>query len=173
VSDRPGRVVRRARPGDEEVVLGLFDRAVAWLVSQGHTGQWGDRPWSELPRRRTLAHDWCASDDAWFAEAAGEPVGFLALGDALEHVPAAEVPEVYVRALVTSRTPAARGAGRALLDHACRVAAQRGVEQVRVDCYAGNDGRLVDFYESCGFVRTGSFTVGDDWHGALLVRPPG
>jgi GNAT superfamily N-acetyltransferase len=153
-------------------VLGLFDRAVAWLVSQGHTGQWGDRPWSEVPRRRALADGWCASGDAWFAEVAGEPVGFVALGEGLDHVPAAAVPEVYVRALVTSRAPEARGAGRALLDHACRVAAEREVEQVRVDCYAGNEGRLVAFYESCGFVRSGSFAVGD-WHGALLVRPPG
>jgi hypothetical protein len=24
----------------------LFDAAVAWLVEQGRTGQWGDRPWS-------------------------------------------------------------------------------------------------------------------------------
>ena len=164
--------VRRAGPGDEEAVLGLFDRAVAWLVSQGHTGQWGDRPWSELPRRRALVDGYCTSGDAWFAEVGGEPVGFLALGEPFDHVPPAEVPEVYVRALVTSRTPAARGAGRVLLDHAGRLAAERGVEQVRVDCYAGNDGRLVAFYESCGFVRTGSFTVGD-WHGALLERAPG
>jgi ribosomal protein S18 acetylase RimI-like enzyme len=168
-----GPVVRRARPGDEEAVLALFDRAVAWLVSQGRTGQWGERPWSEVPRRRALVDGYCASGDAWFAEVAGEPVGFLALGDALDHVPAAGVPEVYVRALVTSREAAARGAGRALLDHACRMAAERGLEQVRVDCYAGSDGRLVAFYESCGFVRTGSFTVGGDWPGALLVRSPG
>ena len=79
---------------------------------------------------------------AWFADApTGEPVGFLGLGPAPDDIPPAEVPELYVRALVTSRTPAARGAGRLLLDHAVTLAQEQGVAQVRVDCYAGNGGR--------------------------------
>jgi GNAT superfamily N-acetyltransferase len=121
-----------------------------------------------------MAAGWLASDGAWFAETSGgDPVGFLGVGPALDHVPPAEVPEVYVRALVTSRTPEARGAGRLLLDHAMRLAQEQGVEQVRVDCFAGNDGRLVAFYESCGFTRVGTFTVGETWTGALLTRPVG
>ena len=44
---------------------------------------------------------------------------------------------------------------------------------MRVDCYAGNGGRLVAFYESCGFTPVGEFTVGDGWTGCLLVRDPG
>ena len=165
--------LRRGGPGDEEDVLGLFDRAVAWLVSQGFTGQWGERPWSVEPRRRALAEEWCAGDGAWFADAGGMPVGFLAVGEALDHVPPADVPEVYVRALVTSRGPAARGAGRLLLGHATALAEQQGAAQVRVDCFAGNGGRLVAFYESCGFDRVGSFTVGDGWTGAVLSRATG
>ncbi|WP_432477247.1 GNAT family N-acetyltransferase [Nocardioides sp. GXQ0305] len=163
--------LRRGVPGDEGAVLGLFDRAVEWLVSQGFTGQWGEQPWSGQPRRRALAAEWCGGDGAWFAEADGTPVGFLGVGEAIDHVPPAEVPELYVRALVTCREPAARGAGRVLLEHAVALARQQGVEQVRVDCYAGNGGRLVAFYESCGFTRVGGFTVGETWAGALLTRP--
>ncbi len=168
---RTDLAVRRAGPGDEAAVLGLFDRAVAWLVSQGLTDQWGSEPWTGQPRREAMAAGWLASDGAWFAETSGgDPVGFLGLGPALDHVPPAEVPEVYVRALVTSRAPEARGAGRLLLDHATRQAHEQGVDQVRVDCFAGNDGRLVAFYESCGFTRVGTFTVGETWTGALLTR---
>jgi len=166
--------LRPGGPDDEEAVLDLFDRAVAWLVSQGLTDQWGDRPWTGQPRRHALAEDWCSGGGAWFADtSSGEPAGFLGLGPALAHVPPADVPELYVRALVTSRALPARGAGRLLLDHAFALAADAGLGQVRVDCFAGNDGRLVAFYESCGFVRVGSFTHGGTWPGALLVRPVG
>lgn len=153
-------------------MLRLFDRAVAWLVSQGLTDQWGTEPWTGQPRREALAAEWC-DDNGWFAEVSGEPVGFLGIGPAPELVPAPEVPELYVRALVTSRSQAARGAGRLLLDHAVALAEQAGVAQVRVDCFAGNDGRLVAFYESCGFTRVGTFTAGESWTGALLSRPVG
>ncbi len=171
--------LRRGGPGDEAAVLGLFDRAVAWLVSRGFTDQWGTEPWTGQPRREAMAREWCTGDGAWFADAGDAPAGFLAVGPALDHVPAPDVPELYVRALVTSREPAAAGAGRLLLDHAVDLARQQQVEQVRVDCFAGNGGRLVRFYESCGFTRVGTFTVGSGvgsgvgqaWTGALLTRP--
>jgi hypothetical protein len=44
-----------------------------------------------------------------------------------------------------------------------------GRSLVRVDCFAGNNGALVRFYESCGFVATDAFTVGD-WPGRVLER---
>ena len=154
-------------------MLGIFDRAVEWLVSQGFTSQWGDQPWTGQPRRRALAEEWCAGGGGWFAQARGVRVGFLAVGEAVAPVPPAEVPEVYVRALVTSREAAARGAGRLLLEHAAALAGEQGVDQVRVDCFAGNDGRLVAFYESCGFTPTELFTVGESWVGQVLVRDLG
>ncbi|MEW9552598.1 hypothetical protein [Nonomuraea sp. NPDC050783] len=45
----------------------------------------------------------------------------------------------------------------------------RGVGLLRVDCYAGDDGRLVAYYESCGFTRVAPFRV-KDWPGMLLQR---
>ena len=166
--------LRRATRDDADRVVGLFDAAVAWLVDQGYTGQWGDRPWSEVPRRVAQVTSWLGGDGSWVAETAdASPVGFLHVGPAPSYVPATTVPESYVVALVTSRTAEARGAGRVLLDHAVRDAAHRGVDQVRVDCFAGNGGRLVAFYESCGFAPVARFTVHDGWVGQVLARPAG
>ena len=47
------------------------------------------------------------------------------------------------------------------------------MDRVRVDCFAGNGGRLVAFYESCGFTPTERFTVGESWVGQVLVRDLG
>lgn len=35
--------IRPGGPEDTATVLSLFDDAVAWLVSHGREGQWGDR----------------------------------------------------------------------------------------------------------------------------------
>ena len=45
-----------------------------------------------------------------------------------------------------------------------------GVSLLRVDCYAGGDGKLVRYYESNGFTRTEAFTGTDDWPGQILAR---
>jgi hypothetical protein len=37
------------------------------------------------------------------------------------------------------------------------------------DCFAGNDGALVRFYERCGYTKTETFTVGE-WPGQVLER---
>lgn len=63
----------------------------------------------------------------------------------------------------------AAGAGAALLEQADVAARARGIKTLRVDCYAGNDGRLVRYYQGRGYVPTQTFTVGD-WPGQILVR---
>jgi len=166
--------LRRAGHDDTATVLGLFDSAVARLVAEGFTQQWGDRPWSTVPRRVGQVASWLGADGSWVAQTRdGTAVGFLHVGSAPPYVPPATVPESYVVALVTSRAARARGAGRALLEHAVADARERGVERVRVDCFAGNGGRLVSFYESCGFVTVGEFTVGEGWLGKVLARGSG
>ena len=64
---------------------------------------------------------------------------------------------------------AARGAGRRLLDESWSRVRGGGVDRQRVDCYAGDDGKLVQFYVSAGFTPTERFEV-DGWPGQLLVR---
>ncbi len=52
--------------------------------------------------------------------------------------------------------------------------ASADVKVVRLDCFAGNDGALIRYYESQGFTRDVSFSVSrenaPDWPGQVLVQ---
>ena len=79
----------------------------------------------------------------------GATVAALAHGPvAHDYVPAATDREDYVLLLVAD--PSVRGVGRRLLDESWSRARADGIERQRVDCYAGDDGKLVRFYESAG-----------------------
>ncbi|AQZ62691.1 Sortase and related acyltransferases [[Actinomadura] parvosata subsp. kistnae] len=161
--------IRPGREGDVPAVLAMFDSAVAWLTEQGRTGQWGTRPFTGDARRTEQVASWLAGGGMRIAEHDGRPAGCLSVGPAHDYVPPAAEPELYVQALVTDRRHAGLGIGRALLDRAATEARGQGLGLLRVDCYAGHDGRLVAYYESCGFTRIGPFTVGE-WPGMLLQR---
>ncbi|KAM7206066.1 hypothetical protein V8F20_002848 [Naviculisporaceae sp. PSN 640] len=87
---------------------------------------------------------------------------------------------MYLEVLVTSFDEGAkefrRGAGAALVQSAVRFAKDElGLERMYVDCWAGNGGRLVRFYEARGFEKVALFTVplkvderGDFWEGMFL-----
>lgn len=164
--------VRLGGPGDVAAVLGMFDSAVAWLVAQGRPGQWGSEPFTGNARRVEQVGEWAAGGGMRIAEIDGEPAGCLVVGAAMPYVEPASEPELYVRVLVIDQRFAGRGVGRALLEVAVGEAAASGVDLVRVDCYAGDDGRLVRFYESCGFRRAETFRVGE-WPGQVLERRAG
>ena len=161
--------VRHGSPGDASVMLSLFDDAVAWMVTRGMIEQWGAKPFSSDPKRVSAVDGWARGGGLRICERDGHPVAAMVLGCAPAYVPPATEPELYVVALVTSRSPAARGAGRVLLGTAECEARSRGLFLLRVDCFAGNDGALVRYYESAGFERTSSFLVGA-WPGQLLER---
>ncbi|WBB69823.1 GNAT family N-acetyltransferase [Micromonospora sp. WMMD812] len=166
--------VRPGGPADAPAILRLLDAATAWLVTQGRTGQWGTEPASADPRRVAQADTWANSDGLWLAVLGDRPVGALVVGTATEYVPAATEPELYVNLLVTDRAYAGRAIGGRLLAHAADLARERGLDLVRVDCYAGGDGALVRWYERQGFTRTDPFTVRrpgrDPWPGQVLAR---
>ncbi|MET7401393.1 GNAT family N-acetyltransferase [Dactylosporangium sp. NPDC005572] len=166
--------VRPAGLGTVPAVLSLLDAATRWLVSLGRTGQWGTAPHSANPRRRAQLTSWAATGGLWLAELSGRPVGALAVGTAPDYVPAATEPELYVNLLVTDRTHRGAGLGTALLDHARVLAVGRGVERLRVDCYAGDDRALVGWYERQGFTATDPFAValpdGTAWPGQVLTQ---
>ncbi|GAA4929634.1 GNAT superfamily N-acetyltransferase [Nonomuraea thailandensis] len=162
-------VIRPARDGDVPAVLAMFDSAVAWLTAQGRTGQWGSRPFTGDPKRTAQITSFLAGGGMRIAEHGGEPAGCISLGPAHDYVTPASEPELYVQILVLDRRHGGHGIGRALLDRAAGEARDRGVGLLRVDCYAGHDGRLVAYYESCGFTRVAPFTVGE-WPGMLLQR---
>ncbi|MEU5777212.1 GNAT family N-acetyltransferase [Streptomyces venezuelae] len=170
--------IRQGGADDIPAVLALFDGAVEWLVSQGRTGQWGTKPWSENPKAVALVEKYLTTGEPWIAEIGGEVAGTVTLTDGPggDVIPAADEPERYVHLLAADhRRHADRGVGRVLLAHAARETRRQGVSLLRVDCYAGDDGKLVAYYESNGFERTSSFTVddagsGSAWPGQILAR---
>jgi GNAT superfamily N-acetyltransferase len=161
--------LQRGTAADTDRLLALFDDAVAWLVARGQTGQWGSEPFSARPNTVERVRAWVAEDDLWFATDDGTDGGAILLGGAHDYVPAATVPELYVKVLLTAAAYRNQGIGSLLIAHAAELARARGAEQLRVDCWAGVDA-LPAAYERLGFTRTGSFDV-DGWPGALLVRP--
>lgn len=163
-------LIHRATTLDAPAVLKIFDEVMAWFVQIGNVGQWGREPWSTLPRRVQSVEDACTLPEAWVAEdESGFLLGALVLGPAQPYVPAATEPEIYIRLLVASRDARARGTGRRLLAFADDRAREAGVQRLRVDCYRGGSGALVEFYESCGYSRISTFDV-DCWPGQLLGR---
>ena len=159
-------VLRPGSADDYGALLALFDEAVAWMVARGQPGQWGDRPFSERPEARERVREFAASRGLWIAERDAEPVGALIVGAHPPHVEPVAVPELYVELLISSRAHAGNGIGARLVRLARDIAVERGVDLLRVDCWAGAPS-LVAWYERQGFVRSGRFDVGG-WIGQVF-----
>lgn len=109
------------------------------------------------------------------------PLGLLAFSPHRCHpeiIPATSEPELYIHAILTSRTdPRAKGVGRALVV-ACEAAAiEKEVELLRLDCFDGEEskGGLVGVYEGMGFERVGERIVYDKegWVGQVMGKRVG
>ncbi|KAI3128969.1 hypothetical protein CBS147330_5457 [Penicillium roqueforti] len=157
-------------------VLHLLDTAVQWLISHNRTGQWGTASFSENPQRAEQLKEFATTGHGlWLAqtmngEEPGVVVGALALGDKMPYVTPVSEPELYVRLLVTDRQCAGSQIGRRLLDHARDLARKAGVSLLRVDCYAGGDGKLIQYYESQGFERFETVNVKGEWPCQVLAQ---
>ncbi|MFF8598872.1 GNAT family N-acetyltransferase [Streptomyces sp. NPDC015232] len=162
--------IRRGGPADVPAMLAIFDSAVVWLNERGITAQWGTEPFSARPKTVEAIEKLVAEGEPWLAEIDGVPVGTLTLTPQPgAYVPPAAEPERYVRYLATDGRRHGHGVGAALLAHAAEETRRAGVSLLRVDCYAGSEGRLVRYYERQGFTPTDAFTVGD-WPGQVLER---
>jgi len=164
--------IRDGGTGDIPAILGMFDSAVAWLAAQGRTGQWGSTPWSENPKAVAMVERYVAEGSPFVAEVAGVPAGTLTLTDSPgSYIEAVDEPERYVHLLASDRRFKGYGVGSALLSHAAEVTREAGISLLRVDCYAGDDRKLVAYYEANGFTATEAFVVGaNDWPGQVLAR---
>jgi GNAT superfamily N-acetyltransferase len=170
VSEDAKTTIRQGGEDDLPVILAMLDGAVEWLVANGREGQWGTEPWSGRPKAAARVLELVRTGTPWIAEIDGVPAGTVTLRQASQdYVPPADEPEVYVHLLVTDRRHAGRGVGAALLAHAVAETRRLGVGLLRVDCYAGSDGRLVDYYVRNGFEPVQTFKVGD-WPGQLLAQ---
>lgn len=162
--------IRMGGVADVPAIMEMMDGAVAWLAARGRADQWGVRPWSESPEQVEKMADKVRAGTAWIAEVEGEPAGAMVVSPTPPHyVSAADEPELYITLLVTARAFTGHRVGSTLLAHAYEEARRAGVGLLRVDCFAGNDGRLVGYYRGNGFTEAETFTVGD-WPGRVLLR---
>lgn len=152
--------IRESGEGDLHIVLGLFDAAVEWLVARGSAGQWGTEPWSADPAKVERVRTMLRDGRPFLAISDGVPAGALILDHPLPYTPPVDEPEVYVTLLLASREH--RGVGARLLEFARQDARDRGIGLLRVDCWAGGDGKLVRYYEGQGFTPTERVRVRDD-----------
>lgn len=166
--------IRNGGPADVPDILSLLDGAIAWLAAQERTGQWGDQPFSASQARVDQITSY--TGDSFLIRLAvdedGRTVGCCVLAeDRGRLVPPSKEPELYVRLLVTDRTRKGSGIGAALIADAVEETRRRGLDLLRVDCYAGNDRKLVGQYRSLGFTETEGFEVEQPagmWPGQLL-----
>lgn len=95
-------------------------------------------------------------------------------GQCSDYVSSPPEPELFINLLGTSRQAKGRNVGGVLIDESRAEARRRGLRLVRVDCFAGDDGRLRDWYVSQGFEAVEPFAVRrpglPDWPGMLLQQ---
>lgn len=164
--------VVRGGPADVPAIMRMLDDAQDWLASQGRTGQWGTDHWSAIPAAVDRFTQLASSGTVWLAVVDGVVAGVIITSTASpDYVPPATEPEHYVSLLVTARAFTGAGVGAALLAHARAEARAAGVDLLRVDCYDGDDHRLVAYYEKQGFTPIATFTAKNGtWPGRLLAQ---
>ncbi len=168
-SQHPPPLIRPGEQADELAVLTMLDEAVAWMVARGQSGQWGDQPWSQAEKGRRAVHDMVEGGGLHVLERHQRVLGALDVGHRPDYAEPVDVSELYVRLVLTSRAEAGHSLGRLLIAKAVELARDRGALLLRVDCWAGAPS-LVAWYESCGFSRSHTFSIGD-WHGQMLEKP--
>lgn len=163
--------IAQAEPDDLPAILGIFDSAVAWLLAQGSSKQWGTTPFSEIPRMVERLRGHIANDTFLVALKADQAVGAICLNCSYPPYCWQGAPDdcAYVHPFATAPAVRNQGVGSALLRCAEDYARRHGKHYLRLDCFAENP-KLLVYYESEGFESRGEFLVGE-WHGRMYEKP--
>ena len=174
---QPLLLLRPATESDEEVIIGLIDKAAAWLRTTG-TDQWAE-PWPSEEERRGRILRSVLAGTTWIVWDGDLPAATLTAEPRhTQHdrpvwpEEMRQDPAVYVCRLVVSRRYAGRRLGARLLDWA-GLSARRShnARWVRVDVWTTNEA-LHAYYEAQGFYRCGSADKADDYPSAALFQKP-
>lgn len=150
---------------DAELLIAFKDSQIAWLSKVGSIDQWGTRPSPELnPSVLERCHRWVErseqhakwSSDWCRAFVAEGPSGTTVAGMVLEAISPAvtrsilleqdeEDPFVYLAYLISNREAGGEeiGAGAVLIAFTKEQLHAVGVKRLCLDCWAGNDRKLV------------------------------
>ena len=180
-SDTPtaGLRIRLATPEDAPRVLAVMDGIMEWLVGLGRTAQWGTQPWSESEALVERVQGRIDRRELRVAVTGDDEIaGIVSLSrQAADYVRTAEEPELFINLLATSRRFKGQDVGGLLIAEARAEAAGQGLGLLRVDCFAGDDGRLKDWYASQGFAEVEPFVAKregrPDWPGMLFAMRVG
>lgn len=153
--------------GDADLFLDFWDSQIAWLANNGGADQWGTVPIrTARPEAIDKVLSWITRSEtgtswgpewrrAFVAEVADEndertPVASISLQSTpakyvTDYLAEDDEPYVYVIWLMTNRDAgeAAKGVGGALIEYAKGVCREVGVRRMCLDCYRGNDRKLV------------------------------
>jgi len=164
---------------DTAFIIACFDAALPYLASIGCEGQWGTKPFSERKWFCDEISGFVEGDRdlgkgiAWIADVEIEveghsetkPAGAIVLTTTGHQAPQSVSPsvkEVYVKFLIADRRlgVASKGVGAHLLDFAKEVTRREQIKLLRVDCWSGGNGGLVNQ----GFVRDKFLQYPDKHH---------
>jgi GNAT superfamily N-acetyltransferase len=173
--------LRLATQDDVPAVIGLFDRAAAWLRAKG-TRQWA-RPWPDLAGRDARIAQGVQRGHTWLLENGTVPAGTVTFsrqgnenGQELWRPGELLEPAAYLGRLIVDRPFAGQGTGARLIDWVGqRASTGWGARWIRIDVWSDNDD-LHAYYKRQGFhyLRTCEFE--DPWKypsGALFQKPVG
>lgn len=150
---------------DHELLVDFQESQIPWLSTVGSGEQWGTQPirernpqisdktraWIERSEKQApWSNEWCR---AYVAEASdGTPVAGLVLESKANYYVHAVLPEqdekdpfVYLAYLISNRDAGekTKGAGSALVEFAKEQTRGVGLKRICVDCWRGNDRKLV------------------------------
>jgi ribosomal protein S18 acetylase RimI-like enzyme len=140
--------LRRAAPGDLDLVLSILSEAGQWLMSKGI------RQWPQPPPAQLMLEG-IGRGGVYLASCGDTTCGTFTLSwsDALWKERAGDA--CYLHRLAIRRAFAGRGLGLHLVRAAEKLAAASGKELLRLDCWSGN-AVLCDYYERAGFGPCGT-----------------
>lgn len=143
--------IRPATPDEVPLIVRWRQEAADWLATKG-TDQWSDAGLS-VEAFVDRVRESIAAGETWIADVDGVPAATIAIDEWANPGlwTASEMREsVMVHRMITDPVFRGLGLGKALLDHADRIAQQRGKRYVRLDAWTTNTD-LHGYYQRLGF----------------------
>lgn len=152
--------IRTACPADTPELVKLFNEATQRKIDHGDTA-WGAPDWTEKEVDALLSNN-----STFVARLDGIIAGTITLGSEDSRNVWDKSPAVYIQKIAGRENH--RGIGRILLKSAERIAQEREIDILRLDCDATIDD-LCSYYENAGYTKV-KVVDGDEVHPIALFE---